>query len=96
MIRETIFENRFKHIGELHRMGANITTDGRVAVVEGVKKLYGAHVESTDLRGGASLIIAALAAEGTSIIDNIFHIDRGYDHIENALSALGAQITREQ
>lgn len=93
---ETIFENRFKHVGELHRMGAKITTDGRVAVVEGVKKLYGAHVESTDLRGGASLVVAALSAEGTSVIDNIFHIDRGYDRIENALSELGAKIIREQ
>ncbi len=93
---ETIFENRFKHVGELHRMGAKITTDGRVAVVEGVKKLYGARVESTDLRGGASLVIAALTAEGTSIIDNVYHIDRGYDHIEKSLTALGAKIIREQ
>ena len=77
-------------------MGAKITTDGRVAVVEGVKKLYGARVESTDLRGGASLVIAALTAEGTSIIDNVYHIDRGYDHIEKSLTALGAKIIREQ
>lgn len=93
---ETIFENRFKHVGELHRMGAKITTDGRVAVVEGVKKLYGARVESTDLRGGAALVVAALSAEGTSVIENISHIERGYENIEKALSSLGAKITRQQ
>ncbi len=92
---ETIFENRFKHVGELHRMGAKITTDGRVAVVEGVKKLYGTSVECTDLRGGAALVVAALSAEGTSVIENIAHIDRGYEKIEDALSCLGAKITRE-
>jgi len=93
---ETIFENRYKHIGELRRMGAKITADGRVAVVEGVKKLYGASVECPDLRGGAALMVAALAAEGTTVIENIRHIDRGYEKPESVLSSLGAKIKREK
>jgi UDP-N-acetylglucosamine 1-carboxyvinyltransferase len=91
---ETIFENRYKHISELQRMGANITIEGRVAVVEGVRHLQGATVEATDLRGGAALMIAALAAEGTTAIDHVEHIDRGYERPEEFLSQLGAKITR--
>lgn len=91
---ETIFENRYKHIAELQRMGANITPEGRVAVVEGVKHLRGAPVQATDLRGGAALMIAALAAEGITTISDIFHIDRGYEQPEVVLSRLGANILR--
>ncbi|MBQ2945774.1 MAG: UDP-N-acetylglucosamine 1-carboxyvinyltransferase [Clostridia bacterium] len=91
---ETIFENRFKHVNELIRMGAKITVQDRVAVVEGVQRLTGARVESTDLRGGAALVVAALAAEGRTEIDNVFHIDRGYEAIEEKLASLGADIKR--
>ena len=75
-------------------MGANIRTEGRVAVVDGVKTLYGAQVSCTDLRGGAALVVAALNAKGTSYVDNIFHIDRGYENFEEKLLALGANIKR--
>ena len=91
---ETIFENRYKHIAELQRMGANITPEGRVAVVEGVKRLKGAPVQATDLRGGAALMIAALAAEGITEISDIYHIDRGYERPEYVLTQLGANIQR--
>ncbi len=91
---ETVFENRYKHIAELQRMGANITPEGRVAVVEGVPKLRGASVKATDLRGGAALMIAGLAAEGITEISDIYHIDRGYQSPEVVLSQLGAHIQR--
>jgi len=91
---ETIFDNRYKHIDELTRMGAKIKVESRVAVVEGVKRLTGAKVEATDLRGGAALIIAALCAQGQSEIEKTFHIDRGYDKIEYNLANLGANIKR--
>lgn len=91
---ETIFESRFKHVSELRRMGAKITSEGRVAVVEGVRHLQGAPVEATDLRGGAALMIAALAADGATDISNISHIDRGYEHPERVLSQLGASVER--
>lgn len=94
MFVETIFENRYRHVGELLRMGADIKTEGKVAVVNGVKSLHGAHVTSTDLRGGAALLLAALSAEGESIISDIEHIDRGYQHIENDLNLLGAEVVR--
>ena len=77
------------------RMGANVKIEGRVAVVEGVKKLTGATVEATDLRGGASLVIAGLTAQNETIIENIFHIDRGYEAFEKNLATLGANIKRE-
>jgi len=93
---ETIFESRFKQVGELLRMGAKITTEGRVAVVEGVKKLYGTTVEAGDLRGGASLVVAGLSAEGITVVDNAEHIYRGYENIEKNLSDLGAKITSEK
>ncbi len=91
---ENIFESRFKHVGELRRMGADITVDGSVAVVRGVSKLTGAKVAAMDLRGGAALVVAALAAEGVSEISNVHYIDRGYESIENAFSSVGANIQR--
>lgn len=93
-ITETIFENRFMHVPELQRLGANIAIDGHTAVVTGVEELSGATVMATDLRASASLVIAALVANGESIIDRIYHLDRGYDHMEKKLAALGAQIER--
>ncbi len=94
IISETIFENRFKHVDELIRMGANIIVNGRVAIIKGVKKLTGANVNATDLRGGAALIIAGLAADGITVIKGIHHIDRGYENIEKILRDLGANIKR--
>ncbi|MDD3229074.1 MAG: UDP-N-acetylglucosamine 1-carboxyvinyltransferase [Oscillospiraceae bacterium] len=91
---ENIFEERYKHVGELLRMGANIRVDGRVAVVEGVPGLSGAPVEAADLRGGAALVIAGLVAQGQTIVSGIHHIDRGYEHIEQSLQKLGADVER--
>jgi UDP-N-acetylglucosamine 1-carboxyvinyltransferase len=93
-IRETIFENRFMHAVELIRLGARIDINGNTAVVTGVPKLQGASVMATDLRASASLIIAGLVAEGETLIDRIYHLDRGYEHIEAKLAALGARVTR--
>ena len=94
IIRETIFENRFMHAVELQRLGANIKIDGNQAVIEGVAKLTGATVMATDLRASASLVIAGLVAEGETLIDRIYHLDRGYECIEEKLSQLGARIKR--
>ena len=94
VFEENIFENRYRHVDELRRMGADIRLSGRVAVVSGVERLTGAPVESTDLRGGAALCVAALAAEGESVVRSVGHIDRGYEDIARDLSALGAQIKR--
>lgn len=91
---ENIFENRFRHVSELRRMGADIKTEGHVAIVSGVESLHAAPVASTDLRGGAALVVAALGAVGASEISELNHIDRGYDGIENALRGLGAEIER--
>lgn len=92
---ETVFESRYKQADELIKMGANIRIDGRTAVIKGVKKLTGARVTARDLRGGAALVLAGLAAEGTTIIDNInTHIDRGYDKLEIKLKKIGADIQR--
>lgn len=93
IIEETVFDSRFKHVPELQKMGANITTIGRVAIVEGVERLTGAEVESKDLRGGAALVIAALGAEGTTKINNIHHMNRGYEKFVAKLQKLGAIIT---
>ena len=93
-ITETIFENRFMHVPELQRLGANITVDGHTAVVSGVSELSGANVMATDLRASASLVIAGLVAKGETIVDRIYHLDRGYDHMEVKLASLGAQIER--
>ena len=92
---ENIFQNRYKYIDELKRLGAKITIQGNVAVVEGVKRLSAAPTECTDLRGGAALVVAALNAEGITEVDKISHIDRGYEKIEKYLTALGAEIKRE-
>ena len=94
VITETIFENRFMHVPELTRMGADISVDGRVAVVKGVSRLKGAPVMATDLRASASLVLAGLAAEGLTEIRRIYHIDRGYERIEKKLAAAGARIKR--
>ncbi len=94
VITETVFENRFMHVSELIRMGADITIQGGSAIVRGVPTLYGAQIMATDLRASASLILAALIAEGTTEISRIYHIDRGYENIEKKFSALGADIQR--
>ena len=91
---ETIFENRFMHVNELLRLGANIQIEGKVAVVQGVKRLSGATVMATDLRASASLVIAGLVAEGETVVDRIYHLDRGYDRMESKLRGLGADIER--
>ena len=91
---ETIFENRFMHVQELNRMGANIVLEGNTALIEGVEKLSGAPVMATDLRASASLVIAAMMAEGETLVDRIYHIDRGYECIEEKLQLLGARIRR--
>ena len=93
-IYETVFENRFMHIQELNRMGCDIEVNGNQAIVKGVKNLYGAEVMATDLRASASLILAGLCAEGQTIVDRIYHIDRGYERIEEKLNYLGADIIR--
>ncbi|HEY6773613.1 MAG TPA: UDP-N-acetylglucosamine 1-carboxyvinyltransferase, partial [Oxalicibacterium sp.] len=91
---ETIFENRFMHVQEMNRLGASITIEGHTAIINGVDKLVGAPVMATDLRASASLVIAGLAAEGETLIDRIYHLDRGYDRMEMKLSAVGAHIQR--
>ncbi|MBO8128615.1 MAG: UDP-N-acetylglucosamine 1-carboxyvinyltransferase [Peptococcaceae bacterium] len=96
LITENIFENRFKHVPELHRMGADIKVESRTAVVCGVKKLSGATVRATDLRAGAALVLAGLAAEGTTVIECPEHIDRGYENLEEKYRQLGADIYRER
>jgi UDP-N-acetylglucosamine 1-carboxyvinyltransferase len=93
-VTETIFENRFMHVPEMQRMGANIQTDGKVAMIEGVAKLSGASVMATDLRASASLVIAGLVADGETLIDRIYHLDRGYDRMEAKLRGIGADIER--
>ncbi len=95
-ISETVFENRFMHVCELQRMGADIQIDGHSAVIRGVRQLTGAPVMATDLRASASLILAALAAENTTEVSRIYHLDRGYEKIEEKLAGLGARIWREQ
>jgi len=94
LITESIFENRFMHIAELKRMGADIQVEGATATVKGAKTLTGAPVMATDLRASASLVVAALAAQGTSVIDRVYHLDRGYERIEEKLIKLGAKIRR--
>lgn len=94
IITETVFENRFMHVNELKRMGARIKIEGRTAIVQGVKSLTGAEVKATDLRAGAALILAALAAEGQTEIGNIYHIDRGYEQLIEKLQGIGANIRR--
>jgi UDP-N-acetylglucosamine 1-carboxyvinyltransferase len=93
-VTETIFENRYMHVNELVRLGAKIQIDGKVAVVEGVEQLSGATVMATDLRASASLVIAGLVAQGETVVDRIYHLDRGYDRMEAKLAAIGADIER--
>ncbi|MFM7570109.1 MAG: UDP-N-acetylglucosamine 1-carboxyvinyltransferase, partial [Betaproteobacteria bacterium] len=93
-ITETIFENRFMHVLELQRLGADIAIEGNTAVVRGVERLSGATVMATDLRASAGLVIAALVADGETVIDRIYHLDRGYESIEKKLGALGAAVER--
>jgi UDP-N-acetylglucosamine 1-carboxyvinyltransferase len=95
VITERVFENRFMHVPELQRMGADISLAGRAAHVRGVSRLAGAPVMATDLRASAGLIVAALAAEGDTTVNRVYHIDRGYERIEEKLRGLGAEIRRE-
>jgi len=94
VITETIFENRFMHVSELRRMGAEIRVEGSNAIVRGLPRLTGAPVMATDLRASASLVLAGLAAEGTTEISRIYHLDRGYEKLDEKLAKLGAKITR--
>lgn len=94
VITETVFENRFMHVAELQRMGANIKIDGRTAIVEGVPKLTGCQVKATDLRAGAAMILGGLVAEGETIVSDVYHIDRGYVDIESKFRKIGADINR--
>ena len=94
VVTETIFENRFMHVNELVRLGAKIEIDGHTALVHGVEKLSGATVMATDLRASASLVIAGLVAEGQTVVDRIYHLDRGYDQMEAKLRGMGADIER--
>lgn len=94
VINETIFENRFMHVNELLRLGADIQVEGHTAIVRGAERLSGAPVMATDLRASASLILAGLVADGDTTIDRIYHLDRGYENIEEKLGALGATIQR--
>jgi UDP-N-acetylglucosamine 1-carboxyvinyltransferase len=94
-IRENIFENRFMHAPELNRLGADITVRGNEAIVRGVARLHGAPVMATDLRASVSLVIAALVAEGETIVNRIYHLDRGFERLEEKLGRCGAKITRQ-
>lgn len=96
MFVETIFENRFRYIDELVRLGADIRLQNKVAVIEGVRELKGAAVSCTDLRGGAALVVAGLSANGITEINKIYHIERGYENIADNLSMLGAKIKKEE
>jgi UDP-N-acetylglucosamine 1-carboxyvinyltransferase len=94
VITETVFENRFMHVQELHRLGADIKVEGNTAIVRGVPQMSGAELMATDLRASASLVLAGLVADGDTVVDRIYHIDRGYENIEEKLGGLGAQIRR--
>ena len=93
-IRETVFENRFMHVPELARMGANIRVEGDMATVTGVERLKGAQVMATDLRASVSLVLAGLVAEGDTLVNRVYHLDRGFERLEEKLSAVGADIER--
>ena len=94
MITENVWEKRYQYIDELKRLGAKITVEGRVAIIEGVKELTGAEVEATDLRAGAAMILAALNARGETVIGEVKYIDRGYEEVEKKFSGIGADIKR--
>jgi len=93
-IRETIFENRFMHVPELMRMGADVHVDGDTAIVTGVERLQGAPVMATDLRASVSLVLAGLAAEGETIVNRVYHLDRGFERLEEKLCGVGAEVER--
>ena len=93
-VNENVFENRFMHVPELHRMGADIRLEGHTAIVQGTERLRAAPVMATDLRASAGLVLAGLVAEGETVVDRIYHLDRGYQRIEEKLSQLGARIRR--
>ncbi len=94
VVTETVFENRFMHAHELQRLGANIQLEGNTAVVQGVPQMSGAPIMATDLRASACLVLAGLVAKGDTIVDRVYHIDRGYENIEEKLGVLGAKIRR--
>ena len=94
VITENVWDNRYQYIDELRKMGAQVQIDGRIARIDGIPRLTGANVSATDLRAGAAMILAALAAEGESVIDGVKYIDRGYEEVEHKFNALGADITR--
>jgi UDP-N-acetylglucosamine 1-carboxyvinyltransferase len=96
VVVEQVFENRFMHVPEFQRLGADISVSGRSAHIRGIPRLMGAPVMATDLRASAGLIVAALAAEGDTVVNRVYHIDRGYERIEAKLRALGAEIKREK
>ena len=93
---ENVFDSRYRHVSELVRMGADITVEGRVALVRGVPRLHGAHVECTDLRGGGALAAAALGAEGDTVLTGLRHIDRGYERLEDMITRLGGKMLRRE
>ena len=93
-VTESIFENRFKYVDELTRMGAQVKVESNIAIITGVEKYTGARVSAPDLRAGAALVIAGLAAEGITIVDDIYYIERGYEHFEEKLASLGAMIEK--
>ena len=94
VLRETVFENRFMHVPELARLGANVTLQGTTALVRGVERLKGAQVMATDLRASVSLVIAGLAAEGETIVNRVYHLDRGYEALDVKLARCGARVER--
>jgi len=96
VITETVFENRFMHVNELKRMGARIKVSGRTTIIQGAERLSGAKVKATDLRAGAALVLAGLAAEGVTEVANVWHIDRGYENFVEKLNGLGANIVRKE
>jgi UDP-N-acetylglucosamine 1-carboxyvinyltransferase len=94
IVKETIYENRFKHVGELKRMGADISVERDVAVITGVERLSGAEVKAHDLRAGAAMVIAGVQADGQTEVSDLYHLDRGYEHLVEKMKSLGAQIER--
>ena len=94
MITETVFENRFMHVHELQRLGADIRLEGNTAIIKGVEQMSGAPIMATDLRASACLVLAGLVAQGDTTVDRVYHIDRGYENIEEKLGYLGARIRR--
>ena len=92
IVIENIFENRYKYVQELNKMGAKITVEGKSAIIRGVRKIYGATVKATDLRGGAALVLAGLSAKGTTVVENIEYILRGYEDFDKKIRALGGKI----